>query len=67
MKDQPTDQWSAFIGTGFPNKDPRFSKLTNIPDLLSDASDEKEGKIIEKYFIFEQSGVFYGKPCRLHI
>ena len=29
---------------GFPKKDARFSKLQNIPDLLSD---EKEGKIME--------------------
>ena len=33
---------------GFPKKDARFSKLKNIPDLLSD---EKEGKIIENIFI----------------
>ena len=46
--------------TGFPIKDASFSKLKNISDLLSD----KEGKIkenIEK--IFQQSGVFFGKPC----
>ena len=30
--------------TGFPIKDARFSKLKNIPDLLSD---DKEGKSIE--------------------
>ena len=38
--------------TGFPKKDARFSKLKNIPYLLSD---EKEGKIMENinfsYFI----------------
>ena len=31
-------------GTGFPKKDARFSKIINIPDVLSDV---KEGKIIE--------------------
>ena len=30
-------------GTGFPKKDARFSKIKNIPDLLSD---DKEGKIM---------------------
>ena len=41
------------IYTGFHKKDARFSKLKNIPDLLS--SDEKDGKILEniafKYFV----------------
>ena len=32
------------IDTGFPKKDARFSKIKNIPDLLSD---DKEGRIIE--------------------
>ena len=31
------------IDTGFPKKDARFSKIKNIPDLLSD---DKEGKIM---------------------
>ena len=30
--------------TGFPKKDARFSKLKNIPNLLSD---DKEGKIMK--------------------
>ena len=54
---QPTDRQTDKPGhgrvalTGFPIKDARFSKLKNIPFLLSD---EKEVKIIEniefKYF-----------------
>ena len=31
------------IDTGFPKKDAHFSKIKNIPDLLSD---DKEGKIM---------------------
>ena len=36
--------------TGFPKKIARFSKMTNIPNLLS----EKEGKIMKhvEFFIF---------------
>ena len=36
-----------------------FLKIENIPYLLTD---DKKGKIIETVD-FQQSGVFYGKPC----
>ena len=35
---------AMYVNTGFPIKDARFSKLKNIPDILSD---DKEGKITE--------------------
>ena len=42
-------------------KDARFSKLKNIPDLLSD---EKKGKIIENidFLYFSNRASFMGNP-----
>ena len=47
--------------TGFPKKDARFSKLENIPDLLSD---EKDGKIMENidFSYFSNRASFMGNP-----
>ena len=47
--------------TGFPKKDARFSKLKNIPDILSD---DKEGKITEniEYKYFSNRASFLGNP-----
>ena len=49
------------VNTGFPKKDARFSKIKNIPDLLSD---DKEGKIMRnsdfRYFSNRASSL--GKP-----
>ena len=44
--------------TGFPKKNTRFSKIKNIPDVLSDV---KEGKIIE-ISIFNIWASFMGNP-----
>ena len=43
-------------------KDARFSKLTNIPHLLSDNS-VREINIKHQLKIIYQSGVLYWKPC----
>ena len=50
------------VHTGFPKKRRPFSKLKNSPNLRRY---NKKGKIIEIIYlkIFEQPGVFYGKPC----
>ena len=49
------------VCTGFPKKDARFSKLKNIPDLLSD---EKDGKIMENinFSHFSNRSSFMGNP-----
>ena len=52
--------------TGFPKKDARFSKLKNIPDLLSD---EKDGKIMENidFSYFSNRASFMGNPVCKYI
>ena len=48
------------VGTGFPKKDARFSKLKNVSGLLSD---NKKGKIMEFQFqIFSNRVSFMGNP-----
>ena len=48
--------------TGFPKEGARFLKLKNIHDLLIR---ERKVKLCEisTLYIYQQSGVCYGKPC----
>ena len=47
--------------TGLPKKDARFSKLKNIPDLLSDAKDGRKMENID-FSYFSNRASFMGNP-----